>query len=68
MEEKDKNGGIDLLSDTDEFVALHGDGVEPDIGRFDSHTCELKMLLELNWKNSTLFCNVFFLRKPRTMV
>ena len=67
-EEKDKNVETDLLPDTDELVALHGDGVEPDIGRFDSHTCEPKMLLELDRKNSTHFCNVFFLRKPRTMV
>ena len=31
-----------LLSDTDELVALHGEGVEPDVGRLDPHIGELK--------------------------
>ena len=31
-----------LLPDTDELVALHGEGVEPDVGRLDPHICELK--------------------------
>ena len=32
----------DLLPDTDELVALHGEGVEPDVGGVDPDICELK--------------------------
>ena len=31
-----------LLPDTDELVALHGEGVEPDVGGVDPDICELK--------------------------
>ena len=30
-----------LLPDTDVLVGLHGEGVEPDVGRIDSHIGEL---------------------------
>ena len=41
-EEKDKNVETDLLPNTDELVALHGEGVEPDVGCLNPHICELK--------------------------
>ena len=41
-EEKDKNVETDLLPNTDELVALHGEGVEPDVRCLNPHICELK--------------------------
>jgi hypothetical protein len=41
-----------LLPDTDELVALHGERVEPDVGRRDPNICQLKHIRQVKWRTN----------------